>query len=165
VPVQLLSERATLPVRASAGAAGLDLCSAACLTIAPLERKLVPTDVAMAIPPHVYGRIAPRSSLAWKHGILVNAGVIDSDYRGHIQVLLVNLGAEPFRVEVGDRIAQLIFERIDSTLTLSPVAQVRLCHGCRCDSLLLRSPTHSTQLDATDRGAGGFGSTGRAAML
>lgn len=123
IPITLTS-LSSLPERGSAGAAGYDL--RACLpagtfqctgsieptdTIAPGHRALIPTGVSLAITPGMYGRIAPRSGLAWKYGIDVLAGVIDSDYRGDVGVVLVNHGAMPFKIEHGDRIAQLIFEQ------------------------------------------------------
>lgn len=100
-------------------------------------KALVATDVAMAIPPYCYGRVAPRSGLASKHSIHVGAGVIDSDYRGAVSVLLFNLSTEPFTINTGDRIAQLIIERIHLPETVVV-----------------------DDLDATVRGESGFGSTG-----
>eukprot|EP00339_Tiarina_fusa_P004578 CAMPEP_0117047582 /NCGR_PEP_ID=MMETSP0472-20121206/32881_1 /TAXON_ID=693140 ORGANISM="Tiarina fusus, Strain LIS" /NCGR_SAMPLE_ID=MMETSP0472 /ASSEMBLY_ACC=CAM_ASM_000603 /LENGTH=111 /DNA_ID=CAMNT_0004760333 /DNA_START=40 /DNA_END=372 /DNA_ORIENTATION=- len=107
-------------------------------TIPPKGKALVKTDIAIAIPSGHYGRIAPRSSLAWKHSIDVGAGVIDSDYRGNIGVILFNLGDEPFTVKTHDRIAQLIIEKISTPA----VVQV-------------------DELDDTERGEGGYGSTGK----
>ncbi len=132
-----------LPAYQSEGAAGLDLLAAvpenAPVVIAPGGRALIPTGIALALPPGTEGQVRPRSGLAAKHGITVlNApGTIDSDYRGEVQVLLVNLGAEPFTVAHGMRIAQLIVAHID-------LAQ-------------LQEVPH---LDETGRGAGGFGSSG-----
>jgi dUTP pyrophosphatase len=125
----------------SAGAAGLDLASAAegPIEIAPGGRVAVPTGLAFEIPVGFEGQVRPRSGLARKFGIgLPNApGTIDSDYRGEVQVLLVNLGAEPFVVRPGDRIAQLV---------IAPVVIAEL--------------EEATDLSVTDRGAGGFGHTG-----
>ena len=124
-------------------AAGLDLSAClpdgAVLTIAPGRRELVPTGVAMAIPVGYEGQVRPRSGLALHRGVLVaNApGTIDADYRGEIQVILLNLGAEPLEVRYGDRIAQLV---------LAPVA--------------LLEPSEVEVLPPAERGEGGFGSTG-----
>jgi dUTP pyrophosphatase len=140
--VTKLNDGATIPARATAGAAGLDLC--ACLeeplTLAPAARALVPTGLAIALPAGHEGQVRPRSGLAAKHGVTVlNApGTIDEDYRGEVKVILVNLGAEPFVVSHGDRIAQLV---------VVPVTRVE--------------PELVASLEETPRGSGGFGSTGR----
>jgi dUTP pyrophosphatase len=107
-----LSENAITPTRGSDQAAGLDLYSASTIEIAPKQKALVSTGLAIECPYGTYGRIAPRSGLAVKYFIDVGAGVIDSDYRGDVEVLLFNLGNKPFKVQRGDRIAQLIIERI-----------------------------------------------------
>jgi dUTP pyrophosphatase len=125
----------------SAGAAGLDLASAADapIELAPGGRAAVPTGLAFAIPAGFEGQVRPRSGLARKFGVtLTNApGTIDSDYRGEVQVLLVNLGSEPYVVKPGDRIAQLV---------IAPVSIAEL--------------EEASSLDDTVRGAGGFGHTG-----
>jgi dUTP pyrophosphatase len=131
-----------LPAYETAGAAGLDLRAALPerdLELVPGARGLVPTGLILALPPGSEGQVRPRSGLALRHGVTVlNApGTIDADYRGEVQVLLVNLGQQPFTIRHGDRIAQLV---------VAPVAQARLVE------------VHS--LDDTVRGAGGFGSTG-----
>ncbi|MGQ7793249.1 dUTP diphosphatase [Faunimonas sp. B44] len=132
-----------LPRYQSAGAAGLDLCAAvpaeAPVSLAPGARHLVPTGLAMAIPDGYEGQVRPRSGLAVRHGVtVVNApGTIDSDYRGEVMVGLVNLGEEPVEIARGMRIAQLVF---------APVTRAEL--------------VEVLDLDATERGAGGFGSTG-----
>ena len=132
-----------LPHYASALAAGCDLAAAlpteAPLVLAPGMRGLVPTGLAIALQPGFEAQVRPRSGLALRHGVTVlNApGTIDADYRGEVQVLLVNLGQEPFRIERGMRIAQIV---------LAPVSR-----GCFV-------PTDD--LEATARAAGGFGSTG-----
>jgi dUTP pyrophosphatase len=107
------------------------------------ERCVVPTGLALALPDGFEGQVRARSGLARKHGIaLVNApGTIDSDYRGEVQVLLVNLGREPYTIEPGDRIAQLV---------VAPVQRVRI-----------EQVDNAEQLGTTERGSGGFGSTGR----
>jgi len=130
-----------LPARQTEGSAGYDLCAALAepVTIAPLERRLVPTGWALELPPGHEAQVRPRSGLALKHGVtILNApGTIDADYRGELAVLLVNLGSEPFVVRPGDRIAQLVVAR-----TLDVAFE------------------HAEVLDATTRGSGGYGSTG-----
>ena len=110
--VKRLSEHAVLPTRGSAYAAGLDLSSAVNCTVPAGQRALVATDLSIACPAGTYARIAPRSGLAYKHGIDVGAGVIDADYRGPLGVILFNFGEHDFVVKQGDRIAQLILEKI-----------------------------------------------------
>jgi dUTP pyrophosphatase len=135
-----------LPQYQSALAAGLDLFAAvpadASLTIAPGARAIVPTGVAMALPAGHEGQIRPRSGLAHRHGVTVlnSPGTIDADYRGEVQIVLVNFGSEPFVVRRGMRIAQLV---------IAPVGHAQL--------------VESASLDATERAATGFGSTGTAA--
>lgn len=133
-----LSEHATAPTRGSARAAGYDLYSAYDYTIPSMEKALVKTDIQIAVPSGCYGRVAPRSGLAVKHFIDVGAGVIDEDYRGNVGVVLFNFGKEKFEVKKGDRIAQLICERI----FYPDLEEVQT-------------------LDNTERGSGGFGSTGK----
>ena len=139
LPLQIkkLSENAVIPVQGSKHAAGLDLSSAVNMTIKAGDRALVKTDLSIACPEGTYGRIAPRSGLAYKKGIDVGAGVIDADYRGPLGVILFNFGKEDFEVKQGDRIAQLILEQI----VLPDIQEVE-------------------NLDETVRGEGGFGSTG-----
>ena len=131
----------TVPHYATSGAAGMDIEAAIDkpFTIKPNEHIAVPTGLMMAIPEGFEIQIRPRSGLAFKHGLTVaNApGTIDSDYRGEIKVLLINLGAEEIKITRGMRIAQMV---------LAPVIRAKLI------------PT--TSLDETDRGIGGFGSTG-----
>lgn len=139
--VKKLSEDATLPVRGSAGAAGYDLSSAKACVIPARGRLCVPTDLSIKLPPGTYGRVAPRSGLALKHAIDTGAGVIDEDYRGPVGVILFNHCDNDFEIKKGDRIAQLILERISTPEVLEV-----------------------EELDDTQRGAGGFGSTGVAAQ-
>ncbi|KAI3782379.1 hypothetical protein L2E82_12424 [Cichorium intybus] len=135
--VKKLSEKAVLPARGSSLAAGYDLSSATETKVPARGKALVPTDLSIAVPEGTYARIAPRSGLAWKHSIDVGAGVIDADYRGPVGVILFNHSDTDFEVKTGDRIAQLIIEKI-----ITPeVMEV-------------------DDLDSTVRGAGGFGSTG-----
>jgi dUTP pyrophosphatase len=137
------AEGLPLPDYATDGAAGIDLYAALPetepLTLLPGRRALVTTGLRLAIPPGYEAQVRPRSGLAIRHGIgLVNApGTIDSDYRGVVQVILINWGAEPFTIRRGDRIAQLV---------VAPVARVQLME--------------SADLSPTERGEGGFGSTG-----
>jgi dUTP pyrophosphatase len=134
-----------LPQYHSALAAGLDLLAAvpadAPVTIAPGARAAIPTGIALALPAGHEGQVRPRSGLALRHGVSVlnTPGTIDADYRGEVQVILVNLGSAPFLVERGVRIAQLV---------IAPVSHVRL--------------VETDNLDATARASGGFGSTGTA---
>lgn len=110
--VKLLSATAKAPTRGSAFAAGYDLYAAKETTIPARGKALVATDISIAVPAGTYGRVAPRSGLASKHSIDVGAGVIDADYRGPLGVLLFNFSDVDFRVTVGERIAQLIVERV-----------------------------------------------------
>jgi len=133
-----------LPAYQSAHAAGLDLLAAvaenAPLALAPGKHALVPTGLAIALPEGFEAQVRPRSGLAAKHGVTVlnSPGTIDADYRGEIQVILINHGAEPFTIKRGERIAQMV---------IAPVVQAKL--------------VATATLPDTDRGAGGFGSTGR----
>ena len=129
-----------LPSYATRGSAGLDLRSAESLTLKPGARALVATGMAIALPENTEAQVRPRSGLAVKHGITVlNApGTIDSDYRGEIKVPLINLGTDDFVITRGDRIAQMV---------VAPVVQVMM--------------TEVASLDETDRGPGGFGSSGK----
>jgi dUTP pyrophosphatase len=130
-----------LPAYQTAGSAGMDLAAAveAPITLAPGERRLIPTGLALEIPPGYEGQVRPRSGLALRHGVgMVNTpGTIDSDYRGPVGVLLVNHGQEPFVIEPLARIGQLVIARVER-------AEIELADS----------------LDGTSRGAGGFGSTG-----
>ncbi|RKP20494.1 dUTP diphosphatase [Rozella allomycis CSF55] len=135
--VKKLSENAQIPKRGSPLAAGYDLYSAVDTVIPPKGKAIVQTDISIAVPEGTYGRVAPRSGLAVKNFIDVGAGVIDADYRGAVGVVLFNFGEVEFQVKKGDRIAQLILEKIE----MADIMEVE-------------------DLDATDRGAGGFGSTG-----
>lgn len=133
-----LSENSTIPIKSSAFAAGFDLFSARDLIIPGRDRGLVETDLEVELPLGTYGRIAPRSGLALNHGIDVGAGVIDSDYRGSIKVLLFNHSDINFEVRKGDRIAQLIC--------------VEICYPTIREIL--------GSLSQTARGNNGFGSSG-----
>ena len=139
------AEGMDLPAYQTAGAAGLDLAAAvpesAPLLLEPMQRALVPTGLVLELPLGVEGQVRPRSGLALRHGITVlnSPGTIDSDYRGEVQVLLINLGDQAWEIERGERIAQLVLARVEQA------------------SLVV-----TVKLDETARGAGGFGSTGTA---
>ena len=129
-----------LPARQTAGSAGYDVCSAEPdFTIQPAERRLVRTGLALAIPAGYEAQVRPRSGLAVKHGLtLPNApATIDSDYRGELMIPMINLGTAPVAVARGTRIAQLVFQRVEAV-------ELRLVR----------------ELPPSERGAGGFGSTG-----
>jgi len=140
VPVKIaLAPGCVAPEYASDGAAGLDLRARVPVDLMPGERALVPTGLFLEIPPGYEGQVRPRSGLAIRNGLsMVNApGTIDCDYRGELRVALINLSREPFEITHGMRIAQLV---------ISPVAHATI--------------TEVSELSATVRGAGGFGSTG-----
>ena len=140
LPIKGLETDAVIPSYAYEGDAGLDLSATESCTLKPFERKAIPTKLVIAIPDGYAGLVIPRSGLALKHGIsIVNTpGLIDSGYRGELKVILINLDPnEPFVIEVGDRIAQLMIVKI-------PTVQLH-----KVD-----------ELPATERGEGGFGSSG-----
>lgn len=136
VEFSLLSNTARKPTKSSVNAAGHDLYSACEAVILPGQRKSISTDISIKLPKCSYGRIAPRSDLAVQYSIDVHAGVIDADYHGQIYVLLANMSKENFTVKVGDRIAQIIIEQIHDVTFVQ-----------------------TSQLDDTERGSNGFGST------
>ena len=136
-PLVKVSGDGALPQYATAGAAGADLRASVDTTLEPGERAAVPTGIRVEIPPGHAGLIWPRSGLAVRHGIDTLAGVIDSDYRGEVAVVLVNHGAEPVRIAAGDRIAQLLVQKVERARFEAVAA-----------------------LEATARADGGFGSTG-----
>lgn len=143
VPVQVKrlphGEGLELPAYATQGAAGMDVLSAEDVTIAPGARHAVATGLAMAIPLGFEIQVRPRSGLALKHGITVpnTPGTIDSDYRGELKVILINHGSDPFEIRRGDRVAQLVLAPVTRAVWLAV-----------------------DELDETERGEGGFGSTG-----
>ncbi|MGH9929448.1 MAG: dUTP diphosphatase [Pyrinomonadaceae bacterium] len=132
-----LDPRATLPTRGSSQAAGVDIYSIEEVAIEPKQRALVRTGLAVAIPEGYYGRVAPRSGLATKHGLDVLAGVIDCDYRGEVCCLLHNTGDKTIHLPAQSKICQLIIEKV-----ITPTA------------------VWADEISDTDRGSGGFGSTG-----
>ena len=137
--IQRLSPNAVLPVYAHPGDAGMDLCACEAVEIAPSSTAMVRTGLALELPPGTEGQVRPRSGLAARHAVTVlNApGTVDEGYRGEVRVILINHGAEVFRIEPGMRIAQLV---------VCPVLQMQIEEVGR--------------LGETARGAGGFGSTG-----
>ena len=132
-----LSDKAYAPIKGSKTAAGFDLKSAYEYIVPARGKELVKTDLQIEVPEGTYGRIAPRSGLAWKNHIDVGAGVIDADYRGNIGVVLYNHGNKDFKITPGDRVAQLI-----------------------CEKIVYPDIQEVDTLKDTDRGEGGFGSTG-----
>lgn len=140
IPLRRLDDGLPVPSYAHPGDAGADLCTAVDVTLAPGERALVPTGVALALPEGYVGLVHPRSGLAHRHGLsIVNApGTVDAGYRGEIKVCLINLDAsQPVSLERGDRIAQLVVQRVE---------QVRF--------------VEVDELEGSARGEGGYGSTG-----
>ncbi|NBT57362.1 dUTP diphosphatase [bacterium] len=133
-------KEAILPVKATTGSAGLDLFASESGEIAPGDRKMVSTGLIMELPNGFEGQIRPRSGLAAKHGVTVlnSPGTVDSDYRGVVKVILINLGKEQFSFKEGDRIAQLVVAPIPNAV-----------------------PVVTTAISDTTRGTGGFGSSGR----
>lgn len=138
IPISL-DGGATVPTYQTEGSAGMDVCSNEDVRLEPMERKLVSTGIRVAIPPGYEGQVRPRSGLAVKKGLsMVNTpGTIDSDYRGEMKILLINFGSEAVELSKGERIAQLV---------ICPVARATW--------------REVENLDETDRGEGGFGSTG-----
>lgn len=142
VKIEVINKgRQPLPAYATAQSAGMDLCAniPESFTLQPLERRLIPTGLYIALPEGYEAQVRPRSGLALKHGITVlnSPGTIDSDYRGELMVLLINLSQDPFTVNDGERIAQLVIARHEQAVL-----------------------TAVEVLDETERGAGGYGHTG-----
>eukprot|EP00118_Oscarella_pearsei_P027154 m.310841 g.310841 ORF g.310841 m.310841 type:complete len:170 (+) comp55465_c0_seq1:84-593(+) len=133
-----LGPNAKIPTRASERSAGYDLYASQGAIIPARGKQKIKTDLAIAVPDGCYGRIAPRSGLAWKHSIDTGAGVIDADYRGEVGVILFNHGDADYEIKKDDRVAQLILQRI-----AAPAVQ------------------EVDELDDTTRGQGGYGSTGK----
>ena len=138
IRVMKLSESATIPTRGSEVAAGWDLYASQECVVPARGKAIIATDIAIAVPVGYYGRVAPRSGMAWKKHTDIGAGVIDADYRGPVGVVMFNHADEDLQVELGDRVAQLVIEQI----SMAPLTQVE-------------------SLDDTERGEGGYGSTGR----
>ncbi len=136
-----IDKYATIPEYSTEGSAGLDLCSASTelITIMPSETALIGTNLIIELPAGYEGQVRPRSGLALKHGITVlnSPGTIDSDYRGEVKVLLINHGKNPFSINFGDRIAQLVVAKYEKIVF-----------------------DESENISDTQRGEGGYGSTG-----
>ena len=139
IKIKLLSENAKIPQKSEPGAAGYDLYSTEDYILQPNERRLFKTDVSMRIPSGYYGQIAPRSGLALKNGIAVFGGIVDESYSGNIGVILKNFGVLPLEIKKHDRIAQLLFIRCNNQFEFTQV----------------------DTLPESQRGDGGFGSSGR----
>ena len=140
IPVKLLHPLARVPKRAHSGDAGVDLCAVEDAELPAGGRCDVGTGLALAIPEGYAGFVQPRSGLAFRHGIMVvnSPGLIDAGYRGEVRVVLLNSGREPFRVSIGDRIAQLVIQKVEEARFSA-----------------------ADELPETSRGEGGFGSSGR----
>lgn len=136
--IKKLSDLSFIPKRGTSYSAGLDLFSPVDQIIPPKERLLIKLDISVELEEGTFGHILPRSSLALKNGIHVGAGVLDSDYRGNVGVLLFNFSNEPFYIKRGDRIAQLVVKKYEMV-----------------------EPEEVFESSETERGVGGFGSTGR----
>ena len=134
------SENAIIPTRGSADAAGWDLYASESILIEPRGKGIIKTDIIIEIPSGFYGRVAPRSGMSWKKHTDIGAGVIDADYRGTIGVVMFNHSSIDLNIEKGDRVAQLIIEKIN----MNPLEVVNL-----------------ENLTGTERGAGAYGSTGK----
>jgi len=136
----VLADGATLPTYQTTGSAGMDLCCSEDFELQPMERKLVPTGIRIALPDGYEAQVRPRSGLAIKHGVsMVNTpGTIDSDYRGEVRLILINFGQDVVKFKQGERIGQMV---------ICPVVKAEL--------------KVVNELDETLRGQGGFGSTGR----
>uniref|UniRef100_A0A6C0LKD0 dUTP diphosphatase n=1 Tax=viral metagenome TaxID=1070528 RepID=A0A6C0LKD0_9ZZZZ len=137
IRVMKLSETATIPTRGSETAAGWDLYASQECIVPARGKAIISTEIAIAVPIGYYGRVAPRSGMAWKKHTDIGAGVIDSDYRGPIGVVMFNHSEEDLKITIGDRVAQLVIEQI----SMAPLTQVN-------------------SLDDTERGEKGYGSTG-----
>lgn len=135
--IKKLSDQATIPTRGSPKAAGYDLYSSEALIVLPGRRGVVSSGISIKLPDGVYGRVAPRSGLTVKHGINVGAGVVDPDYTGELKIVLFNHGTNPYVIKPGYRIAQLILEKFS-------IPEIEVV----------------SDIDSTQRGSGGFGSTG-----
>ncbi len=134
-----LNDKAILPQYQTSGAAAMDIhaCLDQPVTLQSMERRMIPTGISMAVPQGYEAQIRARSGLSIKHAVVNGVGTIDSDYRGEVGVLVINLGQEPFEIEHGMRIAQMVIAKYESAVW-----------------------TEVEQLNETDRGAGGYGSTG-----
>ena len=150
VKFKRLTTDAVVPTASTRGSAGMDIASRVYVVVPAKEWVTIPTGIAMEIPQDCYARIAPRSGLAFHHGLMINAGVIDSDYRGEVRVIMYNPGSTAYHISAGDKIAQIIFERIYAPSSLFVVV---------VDPTIDSEP--ETHLAPSERGEQGFGSTER----
>jgi dUTP pyrophosphatase len=156
-----LTTDAVVPTVSTRGSAGMDIASRVQIVVPAKEWVTIPTGIAMEIPGDCYARIAPRSGLAFHYGLMINAGVVDSDYRGEVKVIMYNPGTTAYHIAAGDKIAQLIFERIYAPSDLFVVVS---------DPNMNPDPdqepvTESSALSSSERGDQGFGSTERRAPV
>ena len=140
IHVSKLSNSAVIPTRGTENSAGWDLYACEECVVPAQGKAIIKTDIAIAIPNGYYGRVAPRSGMAWKHHTDIGAGVIDSDYRGAIGVVMFNHGTSDVKIDKDNRVAQLIIEKINTDMLMEVSFE---------------------ELDETARGDGGYGSTGR----
>ena len=157
-----LTTDAVVPTVSTRGSAGMDIASRVGIVVPAKEWVTSPTGIAMEIPGDCYARIAPRSGLAFHYGLMINAGVIDSDYRGEVKVIMYNPGTTAYHIAAGDKIAQLIFERIYAPSELFIVVSDPNMDPTPVD--LAASGASAAALSSSERGDQGFGSTERRAL-
>lgn len=156
VKFKRLTTDAVVPTASTRGSAGMDIASRVYVVVPAKEWVTIPTGIAMELPGDCYARIAPRSGLAFHYGLMINAGVVDSDYRGEVKVIMYNPGTTAYHIAAGDKIAQLIFERIYAPSSLFVVVSDPNMDPPDQESASSPAP-------ATERGEQGFGSTERRA--
>ena len=156
-----LTTDAVVPTVSTRGSAGMDIASRVYVVVPPKEWITIPTGIAMEIPGDCYARIAPRSGLAYHYGLMINAGVIDSDYRGEVKVIMYNPGTTAYHIAAGDKIAQLIFERIYTPSDLFIVVSDPNMNPDTDQAPGAESA--ESALSPSERGDQGFGSTERRA--
>ena len=157
-----LTTDAVVPTVSTRGSAGMDIASRVGIVVPAKEWVTIPTGIAMEIPGDCYARIAPRSGLAFHYGLMINAGVIDSDYCGEVKVIMYNPGTTAYHIAAGDKIAQLIFERIYAPSELFIVVSDPNMDPTPVD--LAASGASAAALSSSERGDQGFGSTERRAL-
>ena len=151
-----LTTDAVVPTVSTRGSAGMDIASRVQIVVPAKEWVTIPTGIAMEIPGDCYARIAPRSGLAFHYGLMINAGVIDSDYRGEVKVIMYNPGTTAYHIAAGDKIAQLIFERIYAPSDLFIVVSD--------PNMDMNAEPVTKSAESSERGDQGFGSTERRAL-
>lgn len=151
-----LTTDAVVPTVSTRGSAGMDIASRVQIVVPAKEWVTIPTGIAMEIPGDCYARIAPRSGLAFHYGLMINAGVIDSDYRGEVKVIMYNPGTTAYHIAAGDKIAQLIFERIYAPSDLFIVVSD--------PNMNMNAEPVTESAESSERGDQGFGSTERRAL-